>query len=80
MIRTPFAALVAVSIASPALAAQGICEFVTDRGAPLLPPPAALMDVLFRGAVERAVFEPGTVEGIPIARWLEYPLSIFVVR
>lgn len=229
MIRIPFAVLVAVTLASPALAAQGICEFVTDRGAPPLPAPAALLDVervratllampeetpdedafaavtvwfdqagraegaelflrpgvsadaralrdtvlaalvrrasgprggtavmmlergpdaavrpvpirqeclprlineqavreeidrglglhrpsvntsalarfrvdergrigrvrvirrtnvpeidvLFRGAVERAVFEPGSVEGIPIARWLEYPLRIFMLR
>lgn len=38
------------------------------------------IDQIFRRAVERGVFEPGSVAGIPIGRWLEYPMGLFVLR
>lgn len=36
------------------------------------------IDMAFRRGVERGVYEPGSVYGIPIARWLEDPMSLFI--
>lgn len=38
------------------------------------------IDQIFQRAMQRGVFEPGSVRGIPIGRWLEYPMGIFVLR
>jgi hypothetical protein len=38
------------------------------------------VDQIFRRSVQRGVYEPGSVRGIPIARWLELPMGIFVLR
>lgn len=38
------------------------------------------IDMIFRRGLERAVFEPGSVYGIPIGRWLQQPTGVFVGR